>query len=227
MEMKVVMRDPKKSDYFYEESIKTLRTNIQFLGKQTKTILFTSCYQNEGKSDVSFTLSVEMGKTGKRVLLIDADIRKSSYIRRFHVKEKVAGLSQYLSGQMDMNDVIYQTNFENVDIIFSGPVAPNPSELLNDAEFEKLLKDKKEEYDYIFIDTPPALNLTDATVVARHCDGGILIVEAEAVSYKIAQKVKAQLERSGCPILGAVLNKVDVQKRKYYKFYYSKGYYKK
>ena len=136
MEMKVVMRDPKKSDYFYEESIKTLRTNIQFLGKQTKTILFTSCYQNEGKSDVSFTLSVEMGKTGKRVLLIDADIRKSSYIRRFHVKEKVAGLSQYLSGQMDMNDVIYQTNFENVDIIFSGPVAPNPSELLNDAEFE-------------------------------------------------------------------------------------------
>ncbi len=201
MEMKVVMRDPKKSDYFYEESIKTLRTNIQFLGKQTKTILFTSCYQNEGKSDVSFTLSVEMGKTGKRVLLIDADIRKSSYIRRFtlsvemgktgkrvllidadirkssyirrfHVKEKVAGLSQYLSGQMDMNDVIYQTNFENVDIIFSGPVAPKPSELLNDAEFEKLLKDKKEEYDYIFIDTPPALNLTDATVVARHCDGG-------------------------------------------------------
>lgn len=66
MEMKVVMRDPKKSDYFYEESIKTLRTNIQFLGKQTKTILFTSCYQNEGKSDVSFTLSVEMGKNRKK-----------------------------------------------------------------------------------------------------------------------------------------------------------------
>ena len=113
------------------------------------------------------------------------------------------------------------------DSIFSGPVAPNPSELLNDAEFEKLLKDKKEEYDYIFIDTPPALNLTDATVVARHCDGGILVVEAEAVSYKIAQKVKAQIERSGCPILGAVLNKVDIQKRKYYNSYYGKGYYKK
>ena len=227
MEMKVVMKDPKKSDYFCEESIKTLRTNIQFLGKQTKIILFTSCYPNEGKSDVAFTLSVEMGKTGKRVLLIDADIRKSSYVRRFHVKEKVAGLSQYLSGQIDMGNIVYQTNYENMDMIFSGPTAPNPSELLNDPEFERLLKDKKEEYDYIFIDTPPALNLTDATVVARHCDGGILVVEAEAVSYKIAQKVKAQIERSGCPILGAVLNKVDIQKRKYYNSYYGKGYYKK
>ena len=180
-----------------------------------------------GKTTTCVNLGIGLAREGKRVLLIDADIRKSSYIRRFHVKEKVAGLSQYLSGQIDMNDVIYQTNFENVDIIFSGPVAPNPSELLNDAEFEKLLKDKKEEYDYIFIDTPPALNLTDATVVARHCDGGILVVEAEAVSYKIAQKVKAQIERSGCPILGAVLNKVDIQKRKYYNSYYGKGYYKK
>lgn len=227
MEMKVVMKDPKKSDYFYEESIKNLRTNIQFLGKQTKVILFTSCYSNEGKSDIAFTLSVEMGKTGKRVLLIDADIRKSSYVRRFHVKEKVAGLSQYLSGQVSMNEIIYQTNYENMDMVFAGPTAPNPSELLNDPEFEKLLNEIKDDYEYIFIDTPPALNLTDATVVARYCDGGILVVEAEAVSYKIAQKVKSQLERSGCPILGAVLNKVDVQKRKYYKSYYSKGYYKK
>ena len=159
--------------------------------------------------------------------MIDADIRKSSYVRRFHVKEKVTGLSQYLSGQVSMNEIIYQTNYENMDMVFAGPTAPNPSELLNDPEFEKLLNEIKDDYEYIFIDTPPALNLTDATVVARHCDGGILVVEAEAVSYKIAQKVKSQLERSGCPILGAVLNKVDVQKRKYYKSYYNKGYYKK
>ena len=227
MEMKVVMKDPKKSDYFYEEAIKNLRTNIQFLGKQTKIILFASCYPNEGKSDIAFTLSVEMGKTGKRVLLIDADIRKSNYVRRFHVSEKVVGLSQYLSGQIEMGSIIYQTNYEHMDMVFAGPTAPNPSELLNDPEFEKLLNEIKDDYEYIFIDTPPALNLTDATVVARYCDGGILVVEAEAVSYKIAQKVKAQLERSGCPILGAVLNKVDVQKRKYYKSYYRKGYHKK
>ena len=86
MDMNVTMKDPKKSDYYYEESIKTLRTNIQFSSKQVKTILLTSCYQNEGKSDIAFTLSVEMGKAGKRVLLIDADIRKSTFIRRYGIK---------------------------------------------------------------------------------------------------------------------------------------------
>lgn len=225
MDMKVTMKDPKKSDYFYEESIKTLRTNIQFSSKQVKTILLTSCYQNEGKSDIAFTLSVEMGKAGKRVLLIDADIRKSTFIRRYGVKGEVKGLSQYLSGQIDAENMVYQTNYANVDMIFSGPIAPNPSELLGEEDFKKLLKTKREEYDYIFIDTPPSASLIDATVVAQNCDGGILVIESEAVSYKVAQKVKAQIERSGCHILGAVLNKVDIKSGKYYNAY--KGYYKK
>lgn len=222
--MKVTMRDPKKSNYFYEEAVKTLRTNIQFSGKQVKTILFTSCYPNEGKSDVTFTLAVEMGKAGKRVLLVDADIRKSNFVRRYHVKENILGLSQYLSGQAELKEVVYQTNFVNVDMIFAGPSAPNPSELLGDLEFDKMIQEKREDYDYIFIDTPPAFNLTDATIVAKNCDAGILVIESEAVSYKVAQKVKAQVERSGCHILGAVLNKVDVKKEKYYNSY--KGYYK-
>lgn len=222
---KITMKDPKKSDYFYEEAVKTLRTNIQFSGKQVKTILLTSCYPNEGKSDVTFTLAVEMGKTDKKVLLVDADIRKSNFVRRYHVKENIFGLSQYLSGQVNMNDVIYETNFQNVDIVFSGPSAPNPSELLGTPEFERLIQENREQYDYIFIDTPPALNLIDAAIVGKNCDSGILVIESEAVSYKVAQKVRAQIERSGCHLLGAVLNKVDTQKGKYYNYY--KGYYKK
>lgn len=225
MDMKITMKDPKKSNYFYEESIKTLRTNVQFSSKQVKIILLTSCYQNEGKSDIAFTLSVEMGKAGKRVLLIDADIRKSTFIKKYGVKEEINGLSQYLSGQTELENVIYQTNYPNVDIIFSGPIAPNPSELLGEDDFKGLLESKRDEYDYIFIDTPPSANLTDAIVVARNCDGAILVVENEAVSYKVAQKVKAQIERSGCYILGAVLNKVDIKSGKYYNAY--KGYYKK
>ena len=89
MENSVMMRDPRKSNYYYEESIKTLRTNIQFSSKQVKTILLTSCYPNGGKSDVAFSLAMEMGKLGQKVLLIDADIRKSTFINKYRVNEAV------------------------------------------------------------------------------------------------------------------------------------------
>ena len=95
MEQKVIMTDVRKKDYFYEEAIKTLRTNIQFTGKNIKTIMFTSCLPNEGKSDVAFQLAQEIGNMGKKVLLIDADIRRSVYVNRYKIKEKVKGLSQY------------------------------------------------------------------------------------------------------------------------------------
>ena len=225
MDMKVTMKDPKKSDYFYEESIKTLRTNIQFSSKQVKTILITSCYQNEGKSDIAFTLSVEMGKAGKKVLLIDADIRKSTFIRRYGIKGEVKGLSQYLSGQIDAGNIIYKTNYENVDMIFSGPVAPNPSELLEEEAFRELLEEVRACYDYIIIDTPPVGSVIDAAIIAKESDGAVLVIESERVSYKVAQKSMEQLEKTGCKILGAVLNKVNIEKNKYYgkyDYYYKK-----
>ena len=228
MELKVTLKDPKKSDYFYEESIKTLRTNIQFSSKQVKVVLLTSCYPNEGKSDIAFSLSLEMGKAGKRVLLVDADIRKSNFIKRYSVNQTIHGLSQYLSGQVERQWITYQTNFPNVDIIFAGPLAPNPSELLGDPAFGELLEEKRKEYDYIFIDTPPIGSMIDAAIVAEKSDGAVLVIESEAVSYSVAQKSLTQLERSGCKILGAVLNKVDMKKDKYYSSYYGRygGYYK-
>lgn len=228
MELKVTLKDPKKSDYFYEESIKTLRTNIQFSSKQVKVVLLTSCYPNEGKSDIAFSLSLEMGKAGKRVLLVDADIRKSNFIKRYSVNQTIHGLSQYLSGQVERQWITYQTNFPNVDMIFAGPLAPNPSELLGDPAFGELLEEKRKEYDYIFIDTPPIGSMIDAAIVAEKSDGAVLVIESETVSYSVAQKSLAQLERSGCKILGAVLNKVDMKKDKYYSSYYGRygGYYK-
>lgn len=224
MEQKVILRNPQKEDYFYDEAIKTLRTNIQFTGRSTKTILFTSCYPNEGKSNIVFDLSREMGKSGKRVLLLDADIRKSTYIRRYGVNQEIRGLSQYLSGQVEKQWIIYQTNCQNLDIIFAGISAPNSSELLSDPAFEELLADAKQEYDYIFIDTAPIGTIIDAAIVAEKSDGAVLIIESETVSYKEEQKVMEQLTRSGCSILGAVLNKVDMKKDKYYGR--KSGYYK-
>lgn len=226
MEQKVIMTDVRKKDYFYEEAIKTLRTNIQFTGKNIKTIMFTSCLPNEGKSDVAFQLAQEIGNMGKKVLLIDADIRRSVYVNRYKVKEKVKGLSQYLSGQLAKEFLTYQTNFLNVDIIFSGPIAPNPSELLEEASFSDLLKELRNVYDYIILDTLPLGSVTDAAIVAKECDGAILVIESERVSYKLAQKVQEQLEKTGCKILGAVLNKVNIEKDKYYQkydYYYGNG----
>lgn len=229
MELKVTLKDPKKSDYFYEEAIKTLRTNVLFSSKRVKTILLTSCYPNEGKSDVAFHLAVEMGKAGKKVLLLDADIRKSVYIRRYSIKQNIQGLSQFLSGQVDKQWITYHTNYQNMDMIFAGPLAPNPSELLGDPSFDELLEEKKAEYDYIFIDTPPVGTMVDAAVVAEKCDGAVLVIESDMVSYKVAQRAKEQIERSGCRILGAVLNKVDLKQDKYYSSYYSHygSYYKR
>lgn len=215
----VIMNDPKKDTYFYDEAIKILRTNIQFVGRNLKTIVLTSCFPNEGKSGTVLSLAREMGNTGKKVLVVDADIRKSSFVSRYQVKKRIKGLSQYLSGQASVEEIIYTTNFDNVDFIFSGPTAPNPSELLDDSAFAELLGMMKLQYDYILVDTPPLSNMIDAAVVARECDGAVMVIESGAVSYKVAMRAKEQLEVTGCRILGVVLNKVEIEKEKYYRHY--------
>lgn len=222
--MNVVLTDPKKPNYFYEEAVKTLRTNVQFGGRGIQSIVLTSCFPNEGKSDIVMQLAREFGNMGKKVLLLDADIRKSALAARYQVTQTVRGLSQYLSGQTTLPAIIYQTNFDGVDVIFSGPSAPNPSELLEDEAFAELLAEMKRHYDYILIDTPPINGIIDAAVIAKQCDGAILVIESKLVSYRIAQKAKDQLEKSGCRILGAVLNKVDQEQDRYYSKY---GYYYK
>ena len=217
---KLNLTDRRKPDYFYSESIKTLRTNIQLSGQSIKTILVTSCYPNEGKSDVALSLAQELGSIGKKVLLLDADIRKTAYVGRLEVQDEVKGLSQLLSGQAGLQDIIYNTNFQNMDIIFGGPSAPNPSGLLSENIFKILLKELKDYYNYILIDTPPIGTVIDAAVIGRCCDGAVFLIQPGNVRYRDAQKAFAQLEKSGCRILGAVLNKIDTSGDKYYSSYY-------
>lgn len=225
----IVLTDPKKGDYFYEEAMKTLRTNILYSGKDNKVVLVTSSYSNEGKSDICLHLAEEMGKAGKKILLLDADLRKSVYVSRYEIGDKVNGLSQFLSGQIErMDEVIYKTNYQNVHMIFAGPYAPNPAELLGSRTFGAVLKAVRQVYDYVLVDTPPLDVVVDAAVVGQYCDGAVLVVESGAVSYRVCQKVKSQLEKSGCKLLGAVLNKVDVSNSRYYGKKYKKyeyGYY--
>lgn len=212
-------------DFKTKEAYKTLRTNVQFCGDDVKVISITSCVPNEGKSMVSFNLAVSIAETGKKVLFVDADLRKSVLIGRYKINKAIKGLTQYLSGVEELDSVKYTTNVENLDMILSGPVPPNPAELLNNEKFTALVEITKKEYDYVVIDTPPIGQVIDPAIVAQQTDGVIFLVSQANVSYKYAQKQIEQLKRSGCRILGAVLNKVDPEgKGSYYGGYYCKYY---
>lgn len=221
---KVEFKKLPRLDFRANEAFKTLRTNITFCGDAQRVILFTSTIPNEGKTSVVFQLARSFAEDGKRVLLLDADMRKSVLMGHYRVDQETRGLSHYLVGQESAENVAYRTNIENMDIIFAGPSTPNPAELLGNAKFEEMLCGAREHYDYVLIDSPPLGSVIDAAIIAKNVDGSVLVVESGVISYKMVQKVKGQLEKSGCRILGAVLNKVNQESKGYYGGYYNKYY---
>ena len=212
-------------DYAYSEAIKGLRTNLQYCGNNIHVIMFTSALPDEGKSDISFALAVSMAQIGKKVVLVDADIRRSVLKDRYNVQGEISGLTHYLTGQKDAEEIVYDTTKENLNVVFAGPFSPNPSELLEDELFDKLVDHLKESFDYIFIDTPPMASLADGSIVARRCDGAIMVIESGAISYRLEQQVMRQIEASGTKVLGAVLNRVDPKAEAYYGKYGKYGKY--
>ena len=211
-------------DYRATESFKALRTNILFCGDDTKIIAFTSATPNEGKSSVSLNLAISMAELGKRVLYIDADLRKSVIKQKHNIDNVKDGFSHFLSGIKKFDEVVCATNVPNLSMVLAGPVPPNPSELLAGKYFRALLGNLRDIYDYVFIDTPPMGSVTDASIVARECDGIILVIASNMISYKFEQKVLSDLKKSECRILGAILNKVDMNESGYYGKYYGKYY---
>lgn len=226
MEHTLVLQKLEKQSYSTREAFNSLRTNLQFCGDDVKVILFTSCTQNEGKSTVTLELARSLGEDNKKVILLDADLRKSVLIGRHAIKGdgEILGMSHYLSGQKKLTDVIYNTNIDNVDLMVSGPVVPNPTELLGNHYFDDMLAELRNQYDVILIDSPPLGAVIDTAVIAPKCDGAVLVVESRAISYRFLQEVKKQLEVTGVKILGAVLNKVQVENGGYYNRYYGGRY---
>lgn len=223
--METIELNLEKSDsYFVSEAFKTLRTNIQFCGPDIKTIGLTSCDANEGKTTVSMLLAKSLAEIDKKVVFVDCDLRKSVVASRYAKGKNVKGITEYLSGLVDKEDVIYSTQFENLDIVLSGPVCPNPVELISGERFELFMNELKERYDYVIIDTPPLGLVIDSAVIAKHCDGAVIVISVGRIKYKYAQNTKAQLEKSGCKILGVVLNHVVKKSDRYYKKYYTKYY---
>lgn len=215
--------DETEKGFLYEESMRMLRTNLQFSGGNLRVILFTSSIQDEGKSETSFQLAISFAKLDKKVLYVDADMRKSVFTTRYQIKENVQGLSQYLSGQ-NTEDIVYKTNIKNMDVVFAGPYAPNPAELLYENKLDEFIKKQRLQYDYVIIDAPPLANIVDAAVIGRCVDGAVIVVKSATVSQRMVKRVKDQLEKVNCKIIGAVLNGVEMKKNSYHYKYYGDYY---
>ena len=206
-----------------KEALRTLRTNIQFCGDDKKVIMFTSAIPNEGKSTTTVNLARSLSEAGKSVLLIDTDMRKSVLMGRLKAKPteetQVCGLSHFLSGQKELMDIIYLTQIPKLCMIFAGPSVPNPTEILDKKYFEDLIAAARNKFDYVLIDCAPIGAAIDAAVVAKHCDGAVLVMAQGSSDRRIILEAKKQLEVTGIPILGAVLNKVKAEKGYYGKYY--------
>ena len=218
----VTQNDPKNPG---AEAYRVIRTGIQFAqaGKELQTIALTSCTPNEGKSTTIANLAVVLTQAGKSVLLIDCDMRNPTVHKNFNLSNKV-GLSSCISMGTALSDAVQKTSIEGLYALTGGVIPPNPSELLGSEQMKNLLQRAKEQYDYVLIDTPPVMPVTDALIVSRFVDGMILVIASAEVKVEMARDVKSQLVNAGANILGVVLNKVRSEHHGYgYGYYYYYG----
>ena len=218
-------KDPKSP---ISEAYRTIRTNIQFAGvdKPMQVIIVTSATPNEGKSTVISSLAVVLAQAGKKVLLMDCDFRNPTLHKLFGLENK--GTTNYVATNEPLANILQQAEQENLTVIPSGPVPPNPSEILTSQKFAVLLEKFKKEYEYILLDTPPVLPVTDASALSAKADGVLLVVASNEISPSEAKLAKTRLELAGAKIIGCVLNKVDVAPHGYgygYGKYGNYGYY--
>lgn len=205
--------------FLVQEAYKFLRTNIQFCGQDIKTIVITSCSENEGKTTVTLFLAKAFAELGKRTLVIDADMRKSVMAGRNLGAKNIHGLSELLTGmESELQNCINKTNVDNLYVMIAGNYPPNPSELLSGKYFDAILKVVREKFDYILIDTPPLGAVTDAAIIAKKCDGTAFVIGTERLNRREAFDVIQQLRTSGTRLLGAIRNNVrKKEKSSYYK----------
>ena len=198
-----------------EEYYNALRTNIQLSGDNLKVITISSVEPSEGKSTTSTNIALAFARAGYKTLLIDADIRNSVMSGVFKSREKITGLTDYLAGTQDLSNGLCETNVENLFMIQSGAVSPNPTALLQSTNFELMIETLRKYFDYIIVDTAPIGVVIDAAIIVQKCDASILVTEAGRTKRRDIQKAKVQLEQTGILFLGVILNKFDVKREKY------------
>ena len=212
-----------------EEHYNALRTNIQLSGDNLKVLAISSVKPGEGKSTTSTNIAWAFARAGYKTLLVDADIRNSVMSGVFKSREKITGLTDFLSGTTDLSNGLCDTNVENLFVIQAGPVSPNPTALLQSENFHAMIDTLRKYFDYVIVDTAPIGMVIDAAIITQKCDASILVTAAGETKRRDVLKAKEQLEQTGASFLGVILNKFNTEVEKYgaYGVYGSYGAYGK
>lgn len=216
----IINSDPKSA---MSESIRTLRTNLQFasVDKKIKTILVTSSVPGEGKSFIAANLACAFANSGSRVLLVDCDIRKGRQHRIFSSHNK-KGLSNLLLDDVRnvYSEYVNETAIKNLSVIYKGMTPPNPSELLNSDKNKQLISILKDDFDVVIFDGAPIVGIPDSLIMSTLVDGVIVVTACKETSISVLEDTKRNLQNVNANILGVVLNRASGKKNKYYGSYY-------
>ena len=207
------------STFAVMEAYKTTRTNIMFSLPKTdtgKVILVTSSEPAEGKTTTSINIAYTFSQTNAKVILVDCDLRKPR-VHRYLNFERGAGVSNVLCGFNKVEDVIHKGIFGNLDCISSGEIPTNSTELLMSDEMKNMIEKLASMYDYVFIDTPPVMTVTDAMIIAPKCNGAVVVVKQEQSTYDMLDKTVDTLKQSGIKILGFILNSSSESSKSFWK----------
>lgn len=210
-------------DYACSEALNTLCTNLSYCGREVRSILFTSRYGQEGKSGIAMNVMRTLAGYGKRVLLVDADLRCSTLARRYrftYAQRENAGLAQHLAGMCELQDVVYRTNLPGAFILPAGHEVLNSMQLLASYRYGEMMDVLRDEFDIVLVDSPPAGLIVDAIEIARYCDGAVIVVEYNRGRVQDVADVAANLAKTGCKVLGAVMNGVNLKSFRNRKYYY-------
>ena len=215
----VTARNPKSP---VSEAYRTIRTNIEFSGidQKIKTLLVTSSVPTEGKSTVVANLGVSMAMSGKRTLIIDADLRNPTQFKCFNITTMLGLTNLLLDDSLTLDEVIACPEQENLFILTSGPTPPNPAELLGSAKMKSMVSAMADHFDLVLIDSPPVLAVADSSILSSFVDGVILVAASGGVSKDHVLSAKEQLQKVKANVLGVILNKVPTGNGSYYYSYY-------
>lgn len=211
----------------YIAAYKMLCTNIEFItvAQKCRNIMITSTLANEGKTNCSLNLAITMAQQGKKVCLVECDLRRPSMHRFIASKRNTVGLTHVLKGEVELSEAIRNVSNTSMSILLAGISPPNPTELLSSERMQKLIKELEMEYDYVIYDTPPAFIISDAAVLGKYMDATFLVVRHNFTEKKYTARAKKNLENAGVKIFGVILTAYKDKSKGSYSDYYSYNYY--